>query len=134
MICCGHILSNPYKEEVLPDPERLAMNRHQRAEDMDKVGNHEKYVFNRYLYYRDSRELRRREREFVYVCTCDAVKGYHPRRESRRCIDEKWSNSSTQRIQEWTFSLIAWKGFDLKYYYPRQVHGIFYSTQALVSC
>lgn len=44
MICCGHILSNPYKEGEFLDPGRLAMNRHQRAEDMFKIGNDEEYV------------------------------------------------------------------------------------------
>lgn len=44
MICCGHILSNPYKEEEFPDPGRLAMNRRQRAEEMCNIGNYKEYV------------------------------------------------------------------------------------------
>lgn len=68
MICCGHILSNPFKEEVLPDPGRLAVNRHQRAEDMDKTGNYEDYV-SKWLYYRDSPEWRQR----VSKCACACV-------------------------------------------------------------
>lgn len=37
-------MSNPYKEGEFLDPGRLAMNRHQRAEDMFIIGNDEEYV------------------------------------------------------------------------------------------
>lgn len=44
MICCGHTLSNLYKEGEYPDPGRLAMNRHQRAEDVFNIGTCEECV------------------------------------------------------------------------------------------
>lgn len=67
MICCGHILSNPFKEEVLPDPGRLAMNRHQSVEDMDKTGNYEDYV-SKWLFVLQRQPGMDTERDKVCVC------------------------------------------------------------------
>lgn len=71
MICCGHILSNPYKEEEFPDPGRLAMNRHQRAEEMCNIGNYEEYVSTSLIVlqrYPGIERQRERERTFIGIC------------------------------------------------------------------
>lgn len=69
MICCGHILSSPYKEEEFPDPGRLAMNRNQRAEDMCNIGDYEEYVPSSLIVLQRYPGLER-QRERENICWC----------------------------------------------------------------